>query len=335
MTLIKKFWRLKMEKVLTVSIAAYNVEKYLRECLNSFLDEMILEKCEVIIVDDGSKDGTGEIAKEYVQQYPQTFIYVKKENGGWGSTLNVAMKMAKGKYFKQLDGDDMYDTSFLKDYIRKLEEIDVDVVITPFITFDDRTGENIQKTIILKETPRNIELRLDDLSDKNIYNMHSSTFKTRILQTNNIKITEHCFYTDVEYLLKALNFSDTIMFIDLTIYRYRIARDGQSVSMEGLQKHYQEHLKIVDTLLKYEEKEVRPNRRALYSYNLQNILITQYSIFLKLNPSKNHKNELKEFDKYIKHEYPQYYHLGYKTIEILRKSGFFGYRLAAKFTSMM
>lgn len=324
-----------MDKVLTVSVAAYNVEQYLRECLDSFLDKSVLEKCEIIIVDDGSTDGTGAIAKEYVQQYPQSFVYVKKENGGWGSTLNVAMKMAKGKYFKQLDGDDMFDTSFLNDYIKKLEEIDVDVVITPFITFNDRTGENIEEIITSKETLRGKEIKLDDLSDKNIFSMHSTTFKTQILQENVIQITEHCFYTDIEYLLKSLNFSDTIMFLDMGIYRYRIARTGQSVSLEGFRKHYQEHLKIVYTLLQYEKEGVRLNRKQMYYYNLKNMVTTQYSLFLKLEPSKHHKTELKEFDRRIKQEYPQYYNLEYKTIEILRKIGFFGYRLAAKFSCMM
>ena len=72
------------QKILTVSIAAYNVSKYLDEALEPFTNSMYKDELEVLIVDDGSKDDTAEIAKRYEERYPNTFKLVKKENGGWG-----------------------------------------------------------------------------------------------------------------------------------------------------------------------------------------------------------------------------------------------------------
>ena len=104
------------EKVLTISIAAYNVEKYLDNTLNSLICNK-MDKLEVIIQNDGSKDSTCEVAKKYVEKYPNVFILNDKKNGGYGSTINASLKMAKGKYFKQLDGDDWFDTSNLDSFI--------------------------------------------------------------------------------------------------------------------------------------------------------------------------------------------------------------------------
>nr|WP_191017337.1 glycosyltransferase [Treponema zioleckii] len=70
-----------MEKIITFSIAAYNVQNTLRNCLDSFIDGRSLNQIEVIIVDDGSKDSSKDIAQEYCTQYPDTFKLLAKENG--------------------------------------------------------------------------------------------------------------------------------------------------------------------------------------------------------------------------------------------------------------
>ena len=83
---------------------------------------MYKDELEVLIVDDGSKDDTAEIAKRYEERYPNTFKLVKKENGGWGSTLNKGIEIGTGKYFKQLDGDDYFSHENLDDFILYLKK---------------------------------------------------------------------------------------------------------------------------------------------------------------------------------------------------------------------
>ena len=85
-----------MEKLLSVSIAAYNVEGYLKKALESLAVPEVLDRLEVIIVNDGSKDGTLSVAKEYVERYPNTFRLIDKENGGYGSTVNASLSVAQG-----------------------------------------------------------------------------------------------------------------------------------------------------------------------------------------------------------------------------------------------
>ena len=108
-------------KILSVSIAAYNVEKTLDEVLIPFCNVKNKEILDVMIIDDGSKDRTREIASKYVKKYPDMFRLIEKENGGWGSTLNVGFREARGKYFKQLDGDDFFSPENLDDFLEYMK----------------------------------------------------------------------------------------------------------------------------------------------------------------------------------------------------------------------
>ena len=106
-----------MEKILTISIAAYNMEQYIEHTLNSLIDEHIIDLLEIFVVDDGSMDRTLEIAMQYAKRYPQSIYPIHKENGGYGSTINTSVKLATGKYFKLLDGDDWYAKENLPAFI--------------------------------------------------------------------------------------------------------------------------------------------------------------------------------------------------------------------------
>ena len=110
-----------MEKLLTIVVPAYNVEKYIKNCLDSFIDLSVLRSLEILIVDDGSTDSTASLAHTYEQKYPYSFKVLSKENGGHGSTINYAIPRATGKYFKVVDGDDWLDKSLLPQFVQLLK----------------------------------------------------------------------------------------------------------------------------------------------------------------------------------------------------------------------
>ena len=101
------------DKTLTISIAAYNMEAWIKRALDSLLDKRVIDDLEVFAVDDGGTDRTLEIAKEYALQYPNSIFPIHKENGGYGSTVNYSVKHANGKYLKLLDADDWFDADGL------------------------------------------------------------------------------------------------------------------------------------------------------------------------------------------------------------------------------
>src|SRR5699024_1030597 len=94
----------KSMKYISFAIPCYNSEAYMEKAVNSIL--VGGEDVEIIIVNDGSKDGTQEIAEKYQEKYPTIVKAVKKENGGHGDAVNCGLEHAAGKYFKVVDSDD-------------------------------------------------------------------------------------------------------------------------------------------------------------------------------------------------------------------------------------
>ena len=116
------------KKTLTVSIAAYNVEKFLENTLKSLEISELLNELEVFVIDDGGKDGSLEIARHFQEKYPDTIHAIHKENGGYGSTVAYSIAHATGKYFKLLDGDDWFDKEGLLQIIKRLRTCEADII---------------------------------------------------------------------------------------------------------------------------------------------------------------------------------------------------------------
>lgn len=319
-----------MEKILTISIAAYNVEKYIDKTLKSLIIPEIMEKLEVFIVDDGSTDKTLMIAQEYEKKYPNTFHAIHKENGGYGSTVNYSISHATGKYFKLLDGDDWFCSENIVKFIEFLESQDSDIVLSPYQQVLARDN----KKIVLDnynsfEGMKNIS----EISFEGIVVMHRLCVKTKLIQLQDKKITENCFYTDYEFVFLSLLQACTIVNFNLPIYCYQIGVEGQSVSIEGIRKHYIEKSIVADQMYKW-YMEKNPNtfdgfHKTLLIREILGITDDAYAAYMTVLDNKKGKNELMEFDRKINKKFPDIYNMTFsvKKIKLLRKTHFlaFGY----------
>lgn len=236
-----------MKKILTISIAAYNVENTIKQALDSLAIESIIDDIEVFIVDDGGKDGTLGIAKQYEDKYPGTFHAVHKENGGYGSVINTSVSMATGQYFKQLDGDDWFDRESLPEFIELLKKIDVDYVFSSIIINNESDGTKEEKdfTDYLKEGIYNFE----SVKFERFVSMHSTTIRTELLKDIDLHVTEHSFYTDLELVYKPLSAARSFYVWHHPVYHYRIGVEGQSGSVIGIKKHAGEHIARANDLI--------------------------------------------------------------------------------------
>ena len=318
-----------MNKILSISIAAYNVEKFLDKTLKSLLiDSMNL--LEVLIVNDGSTDKTATIAKKYCKEYPNTFKLIDKKNGGYGSTINAGIRKATGKYFKQLDGDDWYDSKNLEYIINKLININSDVVYSPFITYNEKDDSEEVTDLYSKEYSGEIDTFLKNAKRMK---MHSLMFKTKILREKKIKIDEKCFYTDVEYVLYPLIYCKTITIFKEPIYVYRIGRDEQSVSKIGKLKHYKDHIRMSKNILDiipYLKKQSFTKRHYIEKYIAEIEATTVNSFMMLLKATKENYNSIQEFDNFVKSKsynvYKSMEHYA-RTIRIIRKNNYLLYRI--------
>ena len=108
-------------KLLTFAVPCYNSEAYMENCIRSLLPGG--EDVEIIIVDDGSKDGTAAIADRYAAEYPTIIKAVHQENGGHGEAVNAGLRNATGLYFKVVDSDDWVNLEAYQKVLRILKEL--------------------------------------------------------------------------------------------------------------------------------------------------------------------------------------------------------------------
>ena len=110
-------------KLLTFAIPCYNSQDYMENCIKSLLPGG--DDVEILIIDDGSKDSTGDIADAYEKKYPGIIRAIHQVNGGHGEAVNAGIRNATGLYFKVVDSDDWVDEEAYKKILDKLRELTV------------------------------------------------------------------------------------------------------------------------------------------------------------------------------------------------------------------
>lgn len=131
---------------ISVIVPIYNVEAYLRECLDSILNQKI-EDMEAILVNDGSTDQSGNIMNEYQQKYPKLFTCIHKPNGGLGDARNTGAALAKGEYLAFLDSDDFYCEGALQKLLYFAKSKEADIVCCDFYWYYDEQNKEVRKTL--------------------------------------------------------------------------------------------------------------------------------------------------------------------------------------------
>ena len=132
--LLSKIADYESKALISIIVPIYNVEKYLRQCLDSVLNQTY-QNFECLLINDGSPDNSAGICKEYVDKDAR-FHYFEKENGGLASARNLGIKYSKGKYITFIDSDDWVDLDYLEVLHSKIKEYNTDFVISSYKKFD-------------------------------------------------------------------------------------------------------------------------------------------------------------------------------------------------------
>lgn len=304
---------MKNDKLLTISIAAYNAEEILQNAVNSCLaiSKKNKELLEIIIVNDGSKDNTLSVAKKFEKTYPDIVKVIDKINGGYGSTINSSLEIAEGKYFKLLDADDLYNTEELDRFIDYLQNEDSDLVITDFSECTPT------KTNIVKGVPgrKSGIIKIEEINCNLV--MHATCYKTEVLRKSQLRLKEHCLYTDTEFVLYPMRVVKNASYFECNLYKYSLGIDGQSVSKSGRIKHYKDAIDLELRLLEF----YRNNKDAEFYSSMIKKLFTSYVFALQaiVMGDPSHKKEAIEFDNLIKREFKEiYYSESQRSLKIFR-----------------
>ncbi len=274
------------DKILTIVIPAYNMEQYIIRCLESVTVNIRgIDDLEIIVVNDGSKDRTLELAQTFAVKYPQSVRVIDKPNGGWGTGINRGIDEATGKYLKTLDSDDWFDSHNLDEFINLLKQLDVDMVLTS-LSEVNQEGD-IRKKIYPKSLCGKI-MPIDDYLTENNYSMgapiHSITYRTSLLKDSGFRVCDR-FYGDLDYIITPLIHVNTVYLSTLNIYQYFIGREGQSVSIEGYNTHIDDYLEVcrktVKFWIEYKENFSHPLKQYVLKETIQRI---RWGYILLLSP---------------------------------------------------
>ncbi len=257
-------------KLLSVAIPCYNSQEYMSHAIESLLTGG--EDVEILIVNDGSKDRTAEIAEEYAKKYPTIVKAIHQENGGHGEAVNTGLRNATGLYYKVVDSDDWVDEEALQRVLTVLREMvenakSLDMLICNYVY--EKPSVNKHKVIDYRNAmPTNRIFTWSDLghfrASQNIL-MHSVIYRTKLLRDCGLELPKHTFYVDNVFVYYPLPMVMTMYYLDVDLYRYYIGREDQSVNEKVMIGRIDQQIKVTKMMIE-EHDLTKIKNKKLRSY---------------------------------------------------------------------
>lgn len=272
--------------MLSIAIPCYNSEAYMRNCIESLLKGG--EDVEILIVDDGSKDHTAQIADAYMVKYPHIIRAIHQENGGHGEAVNTGIQNATGLYFKVVDSDDWVKEEAYMAILSKLKEIigggrALDMMISNFVY----EKEGVEKKKVMTYHTALPQDRIFTWNEVKHFHkgqymlMHSVIYRTKLLLECGLKLPSHTFYVDNLFVFEPLPFVKTMYYMDVNFYRYFIGRDDQSVNESVMIGRIDQQLNVNKIMIDYLAGKILTNKKLRnYMINYLDIIMTVSSIML-------------------------------------------------------
>ena len=293
-------------KYISFAIPCYNSEDYMSHAIESVLTGG--DDVEIIIVNDGSKDKTSEIAHAYREKYPNIIKVVDKENGGHGDAVNSGLSSATGKYFKVVDSDDWVDEESLQkilELLRHFEEEDqeIDMLISNYVY--EKVGASHKKCIHYRNVlPQDEVFRWDDIGhfrlDQYIL-MHSVIYRTDMLKLSQLHLPKHTFYVDNIYVYYPLPHVRKIYYLDVDFYRYYIGREDQSVNEKVMISRVDQQIFVTKSMIDmYQLGKIESKKLRSYMINYLAIMMTVSSILLIRSKKEENLEKKRELWKYLR-----------------------------------
>lgn len=278
-------------------IPIYNVEKYLKECLDSILAQTYNDY-EMILVDDGSTDGSSEICELYKSIYSDKIVFISKENGGLSSARNFGINNAKGKYLIFVDSDDYWDDKdALKEISKLIDATNSDLVLFPIkkkypdgkfsLAYTNKTCSNYCES----ENLNNNKLKL---IETNLFRACACNkiVERDIIINNNMSFLEGVLSEDMDWCGDLLLYSEKIVFYNNPIYVYRQARKGSITTGKNIKL-------IDDKIFMCKKGMVQASKLNDYEKNLLlNYYAYEFSVLLGISHGAS-KKQIEQM-KYLK-----------------------------------
>lgn len=298
-------------KLLSITVPCYNSQDYMKNCIDSLLAGG--DDVEILVVDDGSTDGTAAIADAYEEQYPTIVKAIHKENGGHGSAVNTGIEHATGVFFKVVDSDDWVKESSYEEILDALRNFvsegqQVDMLLANFVY--EKQGEKHKKVVHFRHALPKNEIftwnQVRHFSKTQYILMHSIIYRTKLLHDCGLKLPEHTFYVDNIFAYYPLPYVKKMYYIDTNFYRYFIGREDQSVNEKVMIGRVDQQIRVNKLMVDYLTDTQISNRKT-YNYMVKylDIITTVSSIMLIRARSEEAMEKKEELWEYIKERNPR------------------------------
>ncbi|MBR1389853.1 MAG: glycosyltransferase family 2 protein [Lachnospiraceae bacterium] len=301
-------------KLLSIAIPSYNSQDYLEHCVNSLLSGG--SEVEILIIDDGSEDATGQIADRYEKKFPGIVRAIHQENGGHGAAVNTGIANATGLYFKVVDSDDWVDEDSYKKILTKLRELtdrqqQPDMLISNFVY--EKQGARHKKVMrYTVEFPKNQLFGWDEvrhLRKGKYILMHSVIYRTKLLRDCGLKLPEHTFYVDNLFVYTPLPYVRTMYYMDVNFYRYFIGRADQSVNETVMISRIDQQIKVNKLMAEQVDLWKVPDKKLRrYMFNYLEIITVISTVLCLRSGTEENLRKKRELWKWIREKDERLYH---------------------------
>lgn len=233
--------------LVTISVPVYNVESYLPQCLDSLVNQT-LKDIEIILVDDGSTDGSGAICDKYAAS-DKRIVVIHKENGGLASARQAALDVATGEYFCACDADDWAESTMYEKLYIKANNTDADIVMCNYYVNYTEKGKEVECAI---DSSIEVIDEIRDLSIKGKYPfmVWNKMFRRSLFTDNNIGWEPNINQgEDFLIFMKVLKYPVKIAYLQDFLYHYRKIYGSNSYTNNISIESYQQLLRIREILL--------------------------------------------------------------------------------------
>lgn len=300
-------------KLLTIAVPCYNSEAYMEHCVASLLPGG--DEVEILLINDGSRDHTPEIADRLASEYPDIIKVIHKENGGHGSGVNVGIEQARGLYYKVVDSDDWVDGeaySKILDTLREFAALEEkpDAVISNYVY--EKEGAKHKKVMRYnKSLPREKIFTWDDVKGMGLGHyilMHSLIYRTQVLRDCGLHLPEHTFYVDNLFAFVPFPYVKRMYYLDVDFYRYYIGRSDQSVNEKVMISRADQQIRVNKLMIDcMAEQGTEHTNLRRYMLNYLSIVTTVTSIILIRANTKEALKQKDELWRYMKKKDPVTY----------------------------
>lgn len=219
---------------ISVIVPVYNAERYLRECLDSLLNQT-LNDIEIICINDGSTDSSPRILEEYVARDSRIKV-INKENSGYGASMNIGLTAAEGEYIGIVESDDFVKTTMYEELYNLAVKNNADVVKSDYYLYTTSNNQSRKIGIIKpKYTGKVFSVKGYPKILKMPPSIWSSIYRREFLNKNSIRFQETpgASFQDISFAFKTLSSAERLVFTNKTYLYYRQDNENSSVKSKG------------------------------------------------------------------------------------------------------